>query len=165
VPRILIDVAETHEGRDLAMRIWRAANHARRRPAGELRASRVREKIESAELLLVAHYGTRPAGMLVAETFVEGYSSIEGHRIEGVPEPGTGHLAMLYVDPAVWGSGVGTKLLRDLETRSWERLSAWTRADNRRGQRVLLAAGFTDTHNRSQLQDGEEIMQFRWSRD
>jgi GNAT superfamily N-acetyltransferase len=92
--------------------------------------------------------------MLLAEPF-----------FDGATEPGTGHVSMLYVDPAVWGSGVGTKLLRDLEGRSWDRLSAWTRADNRRGRRVLLAAGFTDSGNRSQLQDGEEIVQFRWARD
>ena len=158
MPRTLIDVVDAQEGRDLAMRVWRAANHARRRPAGELRASRVRERIESAELLLLAHYGTRPAGVLVAETFVD------EHRADRRPDPTTGHLAMLYVDPALWGCGIGTRLLRDLQTRSWEHLSAWTRVDNRRGQRVLLAAGFADTANRSQLQDGEEIMQFRWSR-
>ena len=158
MPRTLIDVVDAQEGRDLAMRVWRAANHARRRPAGELRASRVRERIEGAELLLLAHYGTRPAGVLVAETFVD------EHRADRRPDPTTGHLAMLYVDPALWGCGIGTRLLRDLQTRSWEHLSAWTRVDNRRGQRVLLAAGFADTANRSQLQDGEEIMQFRWSR-
>lgn len=154
MPRILVDVVTTTQERELAMRIWRAANHARRRPAGELRASRVREKIDRAQLLLLAHYGTRPAGILLAEQFVDG----------GVPEAGTGHVSMLYVDPAVWGSGVGTKLLRDLESRSWERLSAWARADNRRGQRVLLAAGFSESGHRSQLQDGEEILQFRWER-
>lgn len=159
MPRILVDVVTTAQGRDLAMRVWRAANHARRRPAGELRASRVRERIEQAELLLLAHYGTRPAGFLVAEAFREEATT------GGAPEPGTGHVAMLYVDPAVWGSGVGTKLLRDLHERSWDRLSAWTRADNRRGQRVLLAADFAETGNRSQLQDGAEIVQYRWSRE
>jgi len=158
VPRILIDVVTTAEGRELAMRIWRAANHARRRPAGELRASRVREKIDAAELLLVAHYGARPAGMLLAEPYVE------HPGVDATPSPGVGHVSMLYVDPAVWGSGVGTKLLRDLQERDWDRLSAWTRADNRRGQRVLLAADFTDTGSRSHLQDGEELLQFGWVR-
>ena len=159
MPRILVDVVTTAQERELAMRIWRAANHARRRPAGELRASRVRDRIEHAELLLLAHYGSRPAGMLLAEPFQDRSDA------DASPEPGTGHVAMLYVDPAVWGSGVGTKLLRDLQERSWDRLSAWTRADNRRGRRVLLAAGFADSGNRSQLQDGEEIVQFRWARD
>jgi ribosomal protein S18 acetylase RimI-like enzyme len=158
VPRILVDIATTAEERELAMRVWRAANHARRRPAGELRASRVRDKIEHAELLLLAHYGARPAGMLLAEAYRE------RPQVDAAPEPGTGHVSMLYVDPAVWGSGVGTKLLRDLQGRSWDRLSAWVRADNRRGQRVLLAADFRDSGHRSQLQDGVEIVQFRWER-
>lgn len=158
MPRIHVDVVTTAEGRDLAMRVWRAANHARRRPAGELRASRVRERIDRAALLLLAHYGARPAGMLLAEPYLDQSGS------DGSATPGTAHVAMLYVDPAVWGSGVGTKLLRDLEAREWDSLSAWTRADNRRGQRVLLAADFTDTGNRSHLQDGEEILQFVWAR-
>lgn len=153
MPRILVDVVTTAHERELAMRVWRAANHARRRPAGEIRASRVRTRIENADLLLLAHYGARPAGMLVAEQFVD-----------GTAEPGTGHVAMLYVDPAVWGSGVGTRLLRRLQEERWERLSAWNRADNRRGRRVLLAAGFHETANRSQLQDGAEIVQYRWER-
>ncbi|WGL53837.1 GNAT family N-acetyltransferase [Nocardioides sp. BP30] len=153
MPRILVDVVSSTPERELAMRVWRAANHARRRPAGELRASRVQEKIDRAELLLLAHYGTRPAGMLLAEQFVD-----------GSPEPDTGHVSMLYVDPAVWGSGVGTKLLRSLQEHRWDRLSAWARADNRRGQRVLLAADFAETAHRSQLQDGEEIVQFHWVR-
>jgi GNAT superfamily N-acetyltransferase len=153
VPRILVDVATTAQDRELAMRVWRAANHARRRPAGEVRAGRVRAKLDSAELLLLAHYGARPAGMLLAEQYVEG----------GVPEPGTGHIAMLYVDPAVWGSGVGTRLLHEAQRRSWKRLSAWTLADNRQGRRVLQAAGFAETGRRATLQDGVEIMQWRWS--
>lgn len=153
MPRILIDVVTTAEGREAAMRVWRAANHARRRPAGEVRAGRVRAQLESAELLLLAHYGSRPAGMLLAEPFDD-----------GVPDPGTGHISMLYVDPAVWGSGVGGKLLRDLQGRSWDRLSAWTRSDNRRAVRLFLSAGFADAGNRSQLQDGEEIRRFVWER-
>ena len=154
MPRILVDVVTTAAERDLAMRVWRAANHARRRPAGEIRAGRVRARLESAQLLLLAHYGTRPAGMLLAEQFVAGEQ----------PSPDTGHVAMIYVDPAVWGCGVGTKLLRDLQDRSWSRLSLWTRTDNRRARRLCDSTGFVDTGNRSQLQDGEEIMQLIWTR-
>lgn len=155
MPRILVDVATTAAERELAMRVWRAANHARRRPAGEIRAGRVRERLESAQLLLVAHYGTRPAGMALAEQFVAGGQAV----------PGTGHIAMIYVDPAVWGCGVGSKLLRDLQGRSWTRLSLWTRTDNRRARRLCEGTGFRDTGDRSQLQGGEEIMRLLWTRD
>ena len=154
MPRIPVVVADSPEQRALAIEVWRSANAARPRPAGELRAERVRHKIETAELLLLAHYGTRPAGMLLAETYVE----------DGVPDPDVGHISMVFVDPAVWGSRVGTTLLRDLQGRQWSRLSVWTRTDNRRAQRLYLATGFVDTGNRSKLQDGDEIMQLLWTR-
>lgn len=134
------------------MDIWRAANAARRRPAGDERAARVRQKIESAELLTVAHYGDRPAGMVLAETYLE----------DGVVEPGVGHISMVFVDPAVWGSGIGGRLLRDLQARQWQQLSVWTRTDNVRARRLYLSAGFADTGTTSTLHDGDEIMRFLW---
>lgn len=150
MPRITVATASP-EDLDVVMSIWSAADVTRRRPAGALRTARVREKLETGEIVLIAHYGDRPAGMALAETFVDG----------GVRVPATGHISMVFVDPAVWGSGVGTKLLRDLQTR-WPRLSVWTRTDNRRARRLYLGAGFADSGNRSSLQDGDEIMQFVW---
>ncbi|MEX0427454.1 N-acetyltransferase family protein [Nocardioides sp. DS6] len=154
MPRIPVVRADSPELRALAREIWRTADAARPRPAGALRAERVRHKIEAAELLLVAHYGTRPAGMLLAETYVA----------DGVPDPEVGHLSMVFVDPAVWGSRVGTTLVRDLQGRQWSQLSAWTRTDNRRAQRLLLATGFVDSGARSTLQDGDELRQLIWTR-
>lgn len=153
MPRITVDVVSSPQERDVAMEIWRAANVTRRRPAGDLRASRVRAKLDAGELLLLAHYGPRPAGVLLAETFVDPR-----------PDPRTGHIAMLFVDPAVWGCGVGTRLLRDLQQRQWPRLSAWMGDDNRRAVRVFEGAGFIDTGNRAHLQDGDVICQYVWSR-
>ncbi|GAB7003728.1 hypothetical protein JCM18899A_12000 [Nocardioides sp. AN3] len=150
MPRITVAPASPAD-LDVVMAIWAAANATRRRPPGAVRTERVREKLATGEVVLLAHYGDRPAGMALAETFVDGDS----------PNPSTGHISMVFVDPAVWGSGVGTKLLRDLQTR-WSRLSVWTRTDNRRAQRLYLGAGFTDSGNRSALQDGEEIMQLVW---
>ena len=150
MPRISVATAAASE-LDVVMSIWAAAEATRRRPAGPARAARIREKLASGEVVLLAHYGPRPAGIALAETFVA----------DGTPDPSTGHISMLLVDPAVWGSGVGTKLLRDLQDR-WPRLSTWTRTDNRRARRLYLGAGFTDSGNRSTLQDGEEIMQLVW---
>lgn len=150
MPRITIATAAS-EDLDAVMAIWAAANATRQRPAGPQRRARVRDKLETGELVLLAHYGDRPAGMALAETFA----------VDGSPDPSAGHISMVFVDPAVWGSGVGTKLLRDLQTR-WPRLSVWTRTDNRRARRLYLGAGFTDSGNRSTLQDGEEIMQLVW---
>lgn len=92
--------------------------------------------------------------MLLAEQFVDGQ-----------PDPYCGHVAMVFVDPAVWGSGVGSRLLRDLQERDWSQLSVWTRTDNTRAQRLYRTVGFTDTGNRAHLQDGDVIMQLAWSRD
>jgi ribosomal protein S18 acetylase RimI-like enzyme len=150
VPRITVAAASA-EDIDAVMAIWTAADATHRRPAGALRTARVREKLETGELVLLAHYGDRPAGMALAETYVD----------RGSPDPATGHISMVFVDPAVWGSGVGTRLLRDLQTR-WPRLSVWTRADNRRARRLYLSAGFVDSGSRSTLQDGDEIVHLVW---
>lgn len=155
MPRIVVTEVSSPAELDLAMAIWRSANATRRRPGGALRTARVREKLAAAELLLLARYGDRPAGIALAETFREG---------DAASDPAVGHVAMVSVDPAVWGSGIGKRLLRELQSRSWTRLSAWIRLDNRRAERLLLGAGFIDSGNRSTLQDGEEIQQLVWSR-
>lgn len=151
MPRISVTEVTTAAELDLAMEVWAAANRARRRPAGAVRTARVREKLEQGEVVLLASYGERVAGMALAETFVD----------DG-PSPDTGHVSMVFVDPALWGSGIGRKLVEALQSRSWQRLSVWTRPDNRRALRLYTACGFVDTGNRAALQDGDEIMQLMW---
>lgn len=155
MPRITVHVVDTASAEELdtVMAVWTAADATRRRPAGPQRTARVRARLAGGELVLLARYGDRPAGMALAETFLD----------DGVPDPDTGHVAMVFVDPAVWGSGVGGRLVRELQTR-WPRLSVWVRSDNRRARRLYLGTGFRDTGHRSTLQDGEEIMQLLWSR-
>ncbi len=153
MPRITVIDATTAADLDLAMEVWAAANRARRRPAGPVRAARVREKLEQGELVLLASYGERVAGMALAETFVDGDQ----------PCPDTGHISMVLVDPALWGSGIGRKLIEALQTRSWRRLSVWTRPESRRELRLYAGCGFVDTGHRAALQDGDEIMQLMWT--
>ncbi len=153
MPRITVERARTDEDLECALKIWEAANHSRRRPAGPVRAARVRAKVYASDLVLLAWYGERPAGMLVAEAFVD-----------TTPHPDRGHIAMVFVDPAVWGSGVGTRLLRSVQDLDWSSLSVWTRTDNVRAQRLYAAAGFDDSGNRAHLQDGDVIMQLLWQR-
>ena len=155
MPRIAVDLVTTADQRELAMATWRRANRARPRPAGDLRAARVRTKLDRAEVLLLAHYGHRTAGMLLAETFLE----------DGVPDPEAGHLAMVFVDPAVWGSGVGAALVRHAQALEWSQMSTWVRTDNRRAQRLLETTGFIDSTTRSTLQDGDQIEQWTWAQD
>ena len=160
MPRIVVSRVSTPEECDLAMAVWRAANRTGRRPAGELRASRVLDRLRGAELLLLARYGDEPAGMLMAEQFV-----YDEGTVEAVPDPDTGHIAMVNVHPSRWGSGIGSALLTALKnepSKPWTRLSAWIRADNRRAQRLFLASGFADTGNRAHLQDGDVIGQLVW---
>lgn len=153
MPRITVKAADSPAELETACQIWARANLARPRPAGAVRAARVRDKIHAGDLVLLAWYGDRPAGMLLAEQFVD-------QR----PDPDCGHIAMVFVDPAVWGSGVGSKMLRALQEREWDRLSVWTRSDNQRAQRLYQTVGFTDTGNRAHLQDGDVIIQLLWSR-
>jgi ribosomal protein S18 acetylase RimI-like enzyme len=158
MPRILITTVDSPAELDLAMLIWAAANRTRPRPAGPQRIERVREKVAEGEVVLLAHYGARPAGMVLAEAFHEG--DPDAPR-DGVPGDGTGHLSMIAVDPAVWGSGVGARLVKEVQGL-WPRLSVWIRTDNRRAERLFAGRGFTDIGNVSRLQDGEEIRQWIW---
>lgn len=148
---------------DVVMGVWAAATAARARPPGPVRAARVRERVASAELVLLARYGDRPAGMALAETFLDTGTPgpTPGPTTGPTPDPMTGHVAMVCTDPALWGSGVGHRLLRDLQTH-WPRLSAWVRTDSRRALRLYVGAGFVETGERSVLTDGEEIRRFRW---
>jgi len=160
VPRISVSRVSTPQECDQAMAVWRAANRTGRRPAGELRATRVHDRLRHAEVLLLARYGDEPAGMLMAEQFV--------HDPGAAVEPETGHIAMVTVHPSRWGSGIGTALLAavqdgDAAGTGWTRLSAWVRDDNKRGLRLFTGAGFVDTGNRAHLQDGDVIQQFIWS--
>lgn len=138
------------------MDLWEAANAAERRPAGEVRATRVRERIDGAHLLLLARYGARPGGMLVAERFVD-VSVPDGE------DPTAAHIAMVFVHPALWGCGIGTALLRSLQERAWRRLSVWFRDDNRRARRLFSACDFVDSGHRAHLQDGDVIEQWLWT--
>ena len=71
--------------------------------------------------------------------------AVAGGRVLGVvlsgpdpEEPGAGHLARLYVDPACWGRGIGTQLygaaLRDLTDREFREATLWVLEANRRAR-------------------------------
>lgn len=157
MPRITVDLARSEDDVRAALEVWSAANAARRKPPGAVRTERVAAKLAEAEVLLLARYGDRPAGMALAETYVD-----------GDPDPACGHVSMVFVDPARWGSGIGTRLVRALQSRpagrEWDRLSVWTRLDNKRGRRLYSGTGFVDTGDRATLQDGDVIVRLSWRR-
>lgn len=156
MPRTLITPIRDGAQLSAAADIWAAARLAGGRTPTPGRRERVETKLRESDVALLAHYGERPAGMVVAEPYLEG----------SVVDPTCGHIAMLFVTPAYWGCGIGTALVRALqappEGTAWTRLSVWTRVDNRRGQRLYATCGFVDTGERSTLHDGEEISRLEW---
>ena len=160
MPRTLITPIADDESRRLAVGVWQAARRAAGNLPSEARSERVAAKVargaEAGEVALLAHYGERAAGMLVAEPF----------RDEDGPDDACGHLSMVFVDPALWGCGVASAPMRSLQRGDhgpgWTRLSVWTRATNLRAQRLYRARGFTDTGERATLHEGEVIGRWEW---
>ena len=64
-------------------------------PRRRVGASGSRSSCVSSDVALLATYGARPAGMIVAEPYLE----------DGAVDPACGHISMVFVDPGYWGSG------------------------------------------------------------
>lgn len=158
MPRIDVRPATTPADLEQAAEIWYAATRARDRVPSAAREARVREKVRQGPVVLLATYGDRPAGMAVAEPLRD------GDRLD----PACGHVSMVFVHPALWGLRVGTALMRALQSppdgTDWDRLSVWTRVDNRRSRRLYASVGFVDTGERSLLHSGASILRLAWAR-
>lgn len=158
MPRTVITAITTPEQVAAAVDVWAAAREAVGGRPTPARRARVEAKVRDSGLALLATYGDKPAGMVVAEPYVEG----------GVVDLTCGHVAMVFVEPGYWGSGIGGALLRALQSpphgTTWARLSVWTRATNRRALRLYGSSGFVDTGDRSTLHEGEEIIRLEWRR-
>ena len=162
MPRTVITAIAEPEQLAAAVDVWAAARAAGGRTPTPGRRARVEAKLEGGVrdggVALLATYGGRPAGMVVAEPYAEG----------GVVDPACGHVAMVFVEPGYWGSGIGGRLLRALQSppagTAWTRLSVWTRTTNRRALRLYDSCGFVDTGDRSTLHEGEEIIRLEWRR-
>ena len=67
-------------------------------------------------------------------------------------EPGVGHLARLYVDPAQWGRGIGTRLydraMHDLAGRRYPRATLWVLEANTRSRHWYERLGWRPTGKR-----------------
>lgn len=158
MPRTVITSIVDDEQRAAAARIWAAARSAGGRAPSPGRRERVAEKLISSDVALLATYGLKHAGMIVAEPYLA----------DGRIDPTCGHIVMVFVDPAYWGSGIGGSLIRALqappEGRAWTRLSVWTRNDNRRALRLYDSCGFVDTGERTSLHEGDQISRLEWRR-
>src|SRR5262245_9441761 len=81
---------------------------------------------------------------------------------------GSGHVSMVFVDPAAWGQQVGRSLMAALRSSSrgqaWSLLSLWTRLSNERARWLYARVGSADTGARAVLTGGEPIMRLKWLR-
>jgi GNAT superfamily N-acetyltransferase len=156
VPRTVITPITDEAQRTAAAEIWAAARRAGGRTPARGRRERIEQLLESSDVALLATYGARPAGMIVAEPYVE----------DGVVDPTCGHISMVFVDPGYWGSGIGGALVRAVQApptgQAWTRLSVWTRDDNRRARRLYDSCGFVDTGDRAALHEGDQISRLEW---
>ena len=158
MPRTVITAVRSDEQVAAAVGVWASAREAVGGTPTPQRRARVEAEVRDAPVALLATYGDRPAGMVVAEPYAE----------DGVEDPSCGHVAMVFVDPGYWGSGIGGALVRALqaapEGAEWTRLSVWTRASNRRSLRLYGSCGFVDTGDRASLHEGAEIIRLEWRR-
>ena len=158
MPRTVITPITDAAQREAAAEIWAAARHAGGRTPAPGRRAEIAEQLVSSDVALLATYGARPAGMIVAEPYVE----------DGEVDPTCGHISMVFVDPGYWGSGIGGALVRALQAppdgQVWTRLSVWTRSDNRRALRLYDSCGFLDTGDRAALHEGDQISRLEWRR-
>ncbi|PUA80582.1 GNAT family N-acetyltransferase [Nocardioides currus] len=157
MPRTVIAPIVDAAQREAAAEVWAAARRAGGRAPTPGRQERVADKLRSSEVALLATYGDKPAGMIVAEPFLD----------DGAPDPTCGHISMVFVDPGYWGSGIGGALVRAVQAppagRDWTRLSVWTRTDNRRALRLYDSCGFVDTGERTSLHEGDQISRWEWT--
>lgn len=158
MPRTVITPIRDADQREAAAAIWAAARRAGGRTPAPGRRERVAEQLVSSDVALLATYGDKPAGMVVAEPYVE----------DGAVDPACGHISMVFVDPGYWGSGIGGALIRALQAppagQVWTRLSVWTRNDNKRALRLYDSCGFVDTGDRASLHEGDQISRLEWTR-
>ena len=80
---------------------------------------------------------------------------------------GTGELHAIYLDPAMWGRGVGRALFRhavaDLRRRGFDPLVLWVLTDNRRGRRFYERQGWRPEGGARRLDfDGTPVEERRY---
>lgn len=149
---------EAAEQADLAgaQRVWLRANTARGKVPDERRIARVTAKLaDPAALVVVARTSDTVVGMVLAEP---------GRDRDGAgePLPDLCHVSMVFVDPEVWGRGIGRLLLAEAvrlaEGRGYRLLQLWTGQRNLAARRLYEIAGFTPSGREASLPSGERIL-------
>lgn len=140
-----------------ALRVWQAARVAGGIPPSEARVDRVRAKLaDEGAQLLVGCDGDRVVAMALVEPFRE-------EQGDGAVRSQAGHLAMVFVDPELWGRGVGGRLLdavhREMRARGLRTSSVWTRSENVRAGRLYEGRGYRPTGDAKRLR-GHAIVRY-----
>jgi ribosomal protein S18 acetylase RimI-like enzyme len=125
--------------------------------------ARVEEKLaEAAACLVVVCDDGAVAGMALAEP----HRSQDGH---GPVVIDRGHVSMVFVAPARWGSGIGRELLdalhRQMREHGYSSASVWTRASNERARRLYVGRGYDLTGHVKRMAGGEEIVRYELALD
>lgn len=84
-------------------------------------------------------------------------------------DPALGHLSRLYVDPAMWGAGIGTALheaaMADLTSGSFPAATLWVLEGNLRARRWYERLGWTQTGRRKPTYEPAQIYDTQYRRD
>jgi GNAT superfamily N-acetyltransferase len=79
---------------------------------------------------------------------------------------GVAELYSIYVDPNVWGTGLGRELILEVERRlhdkSFIEVELWVLEDNPRGRRFYEAAGWTSADVRPITIFGSDVPEIRY---
>lgn len=125
-----------------AVAVWLAANSARREGLPPLpeQEARARGHVSSpGAFLLVADDAGEVVGMALG---MQGLSN-DG---AGPPVKGLCHVSMVFVAPDYWGRGIGGRLvdalLKEAQSRDYDRAQLWTQSDNARARRLYEGRGF-----------------------
>jgi GNAT superfamily N-acetyltransferase len=145
---------------EAAVRVWHAANVARRLPPSAERMARIWEKLaEPCACLAIGRLA--PSGDVVAMALAEPGRAEHG---AGTVIPGYGHVSMVFVHPDMWGRGIGRQLLqgphKSASEEGWSRTTLWTRASNARARRLYEGQGYRRSGHETTLGDGDAILQF-----
>jgi GNAT superfamily N-acetyltransferase len=142
-----------------AVHVWHAANVARLLPPGVDRVARIWAKIaEPGACLVIGHLDTDRN--VVAMALAEAGRAEHG---AGAVIPGYGHVSMVFVQPDMWGHGLGRQLLQGLHERAsergWSRTTLWTRASNARARGLYEGQGYRRSGQETTLGSGDPILQ------
>lgn len=105
---------------------------------------------------LLAYDGPTPVGCVRA-------TDARADQGTGDPIPGLAHLASLAVEPARWGTGAGSALLRAVErtasARGYEAVQLVVHAGNARARSLYRRAGWRETGDTLQV-DGKRLIKY-----